>query len=64
VTPSRSSGGGTLGATAGTIRTATANATTPSGTLIRKIQRQLPWVVMIPPASGAITGASRAGQTM
>jgi len=40
-----------------------ANAITPSGTLMRNIQCQEAYVVISPPASGAITGAIRPGQT-
>ena len=45
-------------------RHANTNAITPSGMLMRKIQRQLAYSVSRPPASGAITGATSAGQTM
>ena len=38
-------------------------AITPSGTLMRNSQCQDAYVVIRPPASGAITGASRPGQT-
>src|SRR6185437_9543282 len=63
-TPAQSSGGGAIAGTAGTSRTATAKAMIPSGRLTRNSHRQLAYVVMKPPASGAITGAIRAGHTM
>ena len=63
-TPPTSSGGAELVGLAGTTLVPTRSATTPRGTLIRNSHRQLAYVVIRPPASGAITGATRAGQTM
>src|ERR1700733_5014443 len=66
-TPPQSSGGGApLAALSGpsvTSRHAAQNAITPSGTLIRNIQCHDAYVVISPPASGAITGASSPGHT-
>ena len=59
--PTQSSGA-TAARIAGTIRAPTTKASTPSGMLIKKIQCQLATVTIQPPSSGAITGASSAGQ--
>jgi hypothetical protein len=63
-TPSQSSGAVTpVPGRFSISRVATVKATMPSGTLMRNIQCQVAYVVIRPPARGAITGAMRPGQT-
>jgi hypothetical protein len=64
ITPITSSRGGFAGGVDGMSLNATARATMPSGMLMRNSQRQLAWVTMSPPASGAMTGATSPGHTM
>ena len=60
--PTQSSGATADGRSTGTSRAPATTATSPSGTLITKIQCQLATVRIHPPSAGAMTGASRAGQ--
>src|SRR5215213_4835032 len=59
--PSRSSGRPRRGETAGRSRHASAIAARPTGTLTKKIQRQLIWSTIAPPITGPKIGPSRIG---
>ena len=62
--PSASKGAFAIGARSGMWRSTSHTPASPSGTLIRKIQRHETWVTIIPPITGPITGAISPGQVI